>query len=138
MNRLRNLESILPNFFSSQMQNFSVFAIKLGHFIVNTFFHMLQTLKLNSKNKKNKEKQSFVESTLEPVPASVAACCQSLFLRLSSLKQIWDKMFTNQFLAKFYQKFCPFYFYWQLRCLAQINLSPGTINVRYSSTRNCN
>ena len=34
---------------------FLFFAVKFGHFIVHTFFHMLQTLKLNSKNRKTKK-----------------------------------------------------------------------------------
>ena len=43
-------------FFFVNSNFFSVFsAIKLSHFIVNTFFHTLQTLKLNIKNQKMKK-----------------------------------------------------------------------------------
>jgi len=42
---------VLSNFISSITQNFSIFALKLGLFIVNVFFHMFQTLKLNCGNR---------------------------------------------------------------------------------------
>ena len=44
-------------FFLLKHKNFPILAIKLCHFIANTFVHMLQTLTINSKNwkmKKNK------------------------------------------------------------------------------------
>ena len=50
-----NLESKLPNFFLHKRNILPFFAIKLGHFIVNTFFHMLQTLMLNSRIRKRKK-----------------------------------------------------------------------------------
>jgi hypothetical protein len=42
------------NLFSSLTLIFQCFAIKIGHFMVNTFFIMVQTLKLNIKSWKNK------------------------------------------------------------------------------------
>ena len=57
------LKPILSN---SVFLRFPIFTVKLGHFTVNTFFHMLQTLKLNSKKRKNfafPKKKSLIGST---------------------------------------------------------------------------
>ena len=47
------IEKICLNIWSQSYQTF--FAIKLGHFISNNLFHMLQTLKPNSENQKTKK-----------------------------------------------------------------------------------
>ena len=56
---------VYPNkhFFLHKRKKIPFFAFKLDHFITNTFLHMLQTLKLNSKKSENAEKQSLVGST---------------------------------------------------------------------------
>jgi hypothetical protein len=47
-----------PNFFSSLAQTFLLFTSgRLGHFKINAFFHVFQTLKLNSINWKMKKNQ---------------------------------------------------------------------------------
>ena len=46
------------SFFSSSMHNF---AIKIGHFIVDTIFQMLQTLKLNSENWKMRKNKAWLD-----------------------------------------------------------------------------
>ena len=61
----KDLKPILSN---SVFLCFFIFAVKLGCFIVNTFFHMLQTLKLNSEKRKNfafTQKKSLVDCLLE-------------------------------------------------------------------------
>ena len=43
------------------------FAIKLDHFIVDTFFHTLQTLKLNSKNRKTQTVKVWLDRLLTQI-----------------------------------------------------------------------
>jgi len=52
------LKSIISNLFYHLLKIFWFFTFKLGRCIVNTFIHMLQTLKLKSQNCKTKNKGS--------------------------------------------------------------------------------
>jgi hypothetical protein len=56
-------ESILPNFFFRKTIFFHFFAIKLGHFFVNTSFLSVTNTQVKQRKSENKEKRSLVGLT---------------------------------------------------------------------------
>ena len=81
---------------------FLLFTVKLCHFIVNTFFHTLQTLNLNSKNQKMKENKVWLDRLLISGPLHQVSdmgenvgCLLSIHLSFSLLRVTKDNDFIK-------------------------------------------